>query len=52
MMATEFKTEQTEIQLLETIQQGNVDAFYELVRPWERLSAMKPMPKKSLRKRS
>jgi RNA polymerase sigma-70 factor, ECF subfamily len=36
MMATEFKTEQTEIQLLETIQQGNVDAFYELVSPWER----------------
>jgi RNA polymerase sigma-70 factor (ECF subfamily) len=35
-MATEFKTEQTEVQLLETVQQGNVDAFYELVRPWER----------------
>ena len=36
MMATEFKSEQTEIQLLETVQQGNVEAFYELVRPWER----------------
>ena len=35
-MATEFKTEQTEIQLIEIVQQGNADAFYELVRPWER----------------
>ena len=36
MMATELKTEPAELHLLENVRNGDAEAFYQLVRPWER----------------